>query len=105
MSKFDNLATLIESGEDPSVACAKVHLCEVASNAATSNLESHVADLLAHPDQVSSEEGCLFCQYASESISTVMKFDKGQLPIVREAIGAMCSVLPPSVHVRTTASA
>ncbi|CAK4140598.1 unnamed protein product [Aphanomyces euteiches] len=98
VDKFDSLASLIEAGTDPSEACSKTKLCEI-GKAATLALESKVADWVAYPESaVGSDEGCLFCQYASESIRTVMKLDKKQLPVVREAIGAMCSFLPPTVH-------
>ncbi|RHY67127.1 hypothetical protein DYB38_004426 [Aphanomyces astaci] len=97
VGKFDALAALVEGGTDPSEACFKTHLCAL-GKLATLDLEAQVASLVNHVADVGSDEGCLFCQYASESIGTVIKMDKHQLPLVREAIGAMCSILPPSVH-------
>ncbi|KAF0692622.1 Aste57867_16325 [Aphanomyces stellatus] len=98
VDKFDDLLALVEGGTRPSDACAKVQLCDAAKKS-LAGLESHVANLVANPKAaVDSEDGCLFCQYASEAIGVVAKVDKAQLPAVREAIGAMCSILPPSVH-------
>ncbi|RHY28503.1 hypothetical protein DYB32_006389 [Aphanomyces invadans] len=97
VGKFDSLASLVESGTNPSEACLKTHLCEIAKQS-TLDLEAHVTSWMASNRSVGSDEGCLFCQYASESIGAVIKVDKHQLPLVREAIGAMCSFLPPSVH-------
>ncbi|KDO33702.1 hypothetical protein SPRG_19311 [Saprolegnia parasitica CBS 223.65] len=100
VTKFDALAELIEDGKPPNVACAKVVLCaakpmvqpEVAA------LEARVAQWIAHPETVTTQEGCLFCKYAATSIAAVAHVDKSQLPKLREAIATMYSVLPPAVE-------
>ncbi|EQC39832.1 hypothetical protein, variant [Saprolegnia diclina VS20] len=100
VTKFDTLAELIEGGKPPNVACAKVVLCAAKPIAQPEvlALEARVAQWMAHPESVTTQEGCLFCKYAATSIAAVAQVDKSQLPKLREAIATMCSVLPPAVE-------
>ncbi|OQR94427.1 hypothetical protein THRCLA_08171 [Thraustotheca clavata] len=95
LGKFDQIAELIEKGATASQACSKVVLCAIKP---PSPLEQHVANLIAHPESVTSAEGCTFCKYAVASIETVMQLDKKDLPVLREAIATMCTFLPPEAE-------
>ncbi|OQR92193.1 hypothetical protein ACHHYP_03967 [Achlya hypogyna] len=99
VAKFDDLASLIESGATPADACRKVHLCAakattVVAAPAFASLEAQVRAAVASTRAGEANKiGCVFCKYTAEMIRSVGDVSEEMVPVLKEGLVALCSAV------------